>query len=375
MKAAPWLRRLRALTVKELLQLMRDPALMLFTLYAFTLDIYFAGSGMTLQLNNASIMFRDLDRSSVSREFIHRFRPPYFIIKGEVSGPKEGMRLLDQGEIMALVEIPPHLEQDLASGRGGEIQMMLDTSSSGIGLLAAGYAARIAAETGAALIRQGGPGGAPLVQGEYRVWYNQNQEDSWFMSTAELFTVVTLFAILLPATAMVREKQRGTVEQLLVSPLSPLQIITPKVVAMTLVCVAGSLLALVSVLWHTFHVPFKGSMAMFLAITTLHVVTTAGIGIFISTVCRNLLQAGLMAIMALIPMVLLSGTWTPVEAMPWLLRRLVTLSPLHHYINAGFGIILKGAGLDALWPSLLQMTLLGACVFAFGLWRFRRQFD
>jgi len=375
-----WFIRLRAMTLKELLQLARDPALMLFTLYAFTLDIYLAGSGMNLQLNKALLMVRDLDHSYMSRELIHRFHPPYFHLKGEIKNSQEGESLLDRGKVMAVLDIPPHFQRDMAKGRTTSLQLQVDTTSSGIGLLAASYSAQIIGRFGLEKgIEQMGLSAKdtenfPAIEADYRVWYNENQEDSWFMSIAELFTVVTLFAILLPATAMVREKQKGTVEQLLVSPLTPIQILMPKVIAMTAVCLAGSLISVFLILKPIFHVPVRGSLMLFFVVTGLYVFTTAGLGLFISTITKNLIQAGLMAVLVLIPMVLLSGTWTPAEAMPWWLRKSMVLSPLHHYIDSGFGILLKGAGLAILWDSIMYMTGLGLTIFLFGLWRFRNQF-
>jgi ABC-2 type transport system permease protein len=214
----------------------------------------------------------------------------------------------------------------------------------------------------------------PRIDSRHRVWFNPNQNDGWFMSISELLTVVTLFAILLPAAAMVREKERGTVEQLLVSPLTSFQIMFPKVIAMTGVIVCGALISLLLILKPVFHVPFKGDFILFLAVTTLYVFTTAGLGLFAATIARNLAQAGMMTILILAPMIFLSGAWTPPEAMPSWLQMGMLVSPLHYYMDAVFGILLKGAGVGDLWRSILGIAVLGGIVFGFGLWRFRRQF-
>jgi ABC-2 type transport system permease protein len=159
------------------------------------------------------------------------------------------------------------------------------------------------------------------VQNDIRVWYNPNQEDSWFMGISEMLNIATVFAVLLPAAAMVREKERGTVEQLIVSPLSPFGILLPKVVSMTGVILCGVALSLFLVLIPVFAIPVKGSLLLFFALSGLYVFTTAGLGLFAATIARNLAQAGMLSILILAPMLFLSGAWTPPEAMPRLAAR------------------------------------------------------
>lgn len=376
-----WWRRMQVMIVKEWLQLSRDLILLCFIAYAFTIDVYLAGSGVSLQLNQAAIAVRDASHSQSSRELIHRFREPYFRRVGEVDGAREGMRMLDDGEAIAVLDIPGDFERALERGESTSVQLQVDATHSVLGFLASSYAAQIVGQYGLdiGLVRAGigsaGDAMVPRIDSRHRVWFNPNQNDEWFMSISEMLTVVTLFAILLPAAAMVREKERGTVEQLLVSPLTSFQIMIPKVVAMTVVILVGVILSLMLVLKPIFHVPFKGSPMLFLAVTTLYVFTTAGLGLFAATIARNLAQAGMMTILILAPMIFLSGAWTPPEAMPSWLRVGMKFSPLHYYMDVVFGILLKGARLEELWRSILGILVLGGVVFGFGLWRFRRQFQ
>lgn len=375
-----WFQRLRVMTIKEVLQLFRDVILIFFILYAFIVDVYLAGSGVTLQLNNASMVIHDSDQSFASRELINRFRLPYFRMDGVISDQKEGIRLLDKGKSMIVLDIPPKFEEMLLNGRQISVQMQVDTTNSVLGFLASSYSSQIVGQFGldAAVLRLGFPSSSletvPVIRDKHRVWFNPNQNDAWFMSISELLNIITLFAVLLPATAMVREKERGTVEQLLVSPLSSFQIMMPKVLAMTAVILGGTFLSLVVNLLFLFHVPLKGSLLLFFSVTTLYVFTTAGLGLFAATIARNLAQAGMMTILILAPMFFLSGAWTPPEAMPNWLRIMMLISPLHYYIDASFGILLKGAGIAQIWGSVLAMALLGGLTFGFGIWRFRRQF-
>jgi ABC-2 type transport system permease protein len=377
---AVWLRRLYVMMEKELLQLSRDVVLLFFIVYAFTVDIYLAGSGVSLQLHKAAFAVMDSDHSFASRELLYRFQPPHFNMVGEVASPDESMKMLDDGKVIMVLTTPPQFEQSLLRGEPTSVQLQVDATNSVIGFLASSYAAQIVGQYGleTGLAREGFSASdienVPRIDSRHRVWFNPNQNDGWFMSISELLTVITLFAILLPAAAMVREKERGTVEQLLVSPLTSFQIMFPKVIAMTAVILAGTLISLSLILKPVFDVPFKGDLLLFFSVTTLYVFTTAGLGLFAATIARNLAQAGLMTILILAPMIFLSGAWTPPEAMPAWLRMGMTISPLHYYMDASFGILLKGAGIATLWPSILSIAVLGSIVFGFGLWRFRRQF-
>ena len=240
-----WLRRLHVMIVKEWLQLARDLVLLCFIAYAFTVDVYLAGSGVSLQLNRAAFAVHDSDHSFASRELVYRFQPPHFRLVGEVAGAREGMKLLDDGKAIMVLDTPPNFEQSLLRGEATSVQLQVDATHSVLGFLASSYAAQIVGQYGleAGLAREGlsatDIANVPRIDSRHRVWFNPNQNDGWFMSISELLTVITLFAILLPAAAMVREKERGTVEQLLVSPLTSFQIMFPKVVAMTAVILIG----------------------------------------------------------------------------------------------------------------------------------------
>ena len=195
------------------------------------------------------------------------------------------------------------------------------------------------------------------------------------VSIAELLNIVTVFAILLPAIAAVREKEHGTIEQLLVSPLSPIEIMLPKIVAMMLVILAGIAVSLALVLTGVLHVPIRGSMPLFFGVSAIYIFATAGIGLFLSTIARNMAQVGMLSILVIAPMMFLSGMWTPPEALPQWMRWLMLASPMSWYIDAGFGVLLKGMGpADILQPVAVIMAM-GCAFFGLGLWRFRRQFN
>lgn len=375
-----WTLRLFVMTRKELLQLRRDVPLLLFLVYSFSLSVYVSGAGIAMQLNNASLLVHDGDHSLSSRELIHRFRKPYFRLDGEVQDPEEGLRQLDQGTAMLFLDIPPRFHEAISSREPVSVQLQVDTTNAPQGLSAAGYAARIVGgfSFDVASSRLGGASGGlirmPAVDSAHRVWFNQDQNETWFQSISHILRMITLFAFLLPAAALVREKEHGTVEQLLVSPVTPLQIMLSKVLAMTLVILASTALATVSVLKPVFGVPVKGSAPLFFLLTALYSFTTAGLGLFAATVTKNQAQVGMVSLLVIAPMLLLSGITTPFESMPPWVQTLMALSPLRYYIDVTYGILLKGVGLDLLWDSVLAMALLGGALFGLGLWRFRRQF-
>ena len=368
-----WCLQLRVMFGKELRQLGRDRVLLAFIVYAFTVDIFLAASGVSLQLKLASTYVQDVDHSSASRELASRFLPPYFQVKGELEDERAADAALSSGRAMLVLTVPAGFGEDLARVEPTRVQLQVDTSNAVLGFLAASYAEQIVARFGLETL-EAGKTPLPVIENRTRVWFNPNQEDSWFMGISELLNVITIFSVLLPAAAAVREKERGTIEQLLVSPLTPLQILLPKVLSMTVVILAGTALALWGVLRPCFGVPMAGSVPAFFALTALYVFTSAGFGLLAATVARNLAQAGMLTILILAPMLFLSGAWTPPEAMPEWLAVFTHFSPLYYFINISFGLLLKGQSVAALWPSVFGMMALGMAAFAAGLLRFRRQF-
>jgi ABC-2 type transport system permease protein len=369
------------MTRKELLQLSRDLPIGLLLVYSFTLAVYLTGNGVRSQLHNASLLVYDADHSSSSRELIHKFKAPFFRLEGEIANPQEGLQWLDQGKAMAVLEIPPRFHEQLATREPTAVQLLVDTTNSPQGLSAASYAARIVMQFSQKTVltwlgnTEQSSQNLPVIVSDHRVWYNPDQNDTWFESISHLLRQITIFAILLPAAAMVREKERGTVEQLLVSPLTPFQIMLPKVLAMTLVILCATAVALFGVMRPVFGVPIRGSLVLFFSLTALFVFTTAGMGLAAATLTRNQAQVGMMTLLVVAPMLLLSGLVAPMEALPAWARHLMSLSPLRYFIEIVHGILLKGAGLSVLWDSVLAMALLGSGLFGFGMWRFRRQFE
>jgi len=378
--ARVWLRQIAVLSQKEIKQLLRDRALFIYTVYIFTANIIIAAGGATNELRDSAVRVHDADQSLASRDLIYRFQQPRFRLAGEVGSAAEALRLLDQGEAQMILEVPSGFTESLRRQQVVHVQALIDTSQANTGYLASSYAARIVARYSEDwaernIIRAGGdPRQMPAIRNELRVWYNPGLNDKWFNTISELLTMVTVACILLPAAAMIREKERGTLEQLLVSPLTPLQIMLSKLLSMMLVMLCGTTVAVFGIMMPFYGVPFVGSVPLFFALTALYAFTNAGLGLAAATFARNSAQVGLVVLLMVMPIVMLSGTWTPMESMPPWLRSLMYLSPLRHYIEIAYGILLRGAGFGILWNSVLPMAAIGVALFALGLVRFRRQF-
>ena len=375
-ETAVWLRGMQVMTYKELLQLVRDVPLLLFMIYTFTINVYMNGSSGGIELERAPTVVLDDDHSPMSRELVHRFRSPYFHFKGEIDRPEEGLEMLDSGRAMVVVDIPPNFERSILEGSETNVQLQVDATMTMQSFLAASYAEQIATQYALELVSESVPvaTGVPRIEDDHRLWFNPNENHQWFNPLTELANVITIFCILLPAAAMAREKERGTIEQLMVSPLSPTQILAPKIIAMTIVILIGTALSLILIM-PTLQIPMRGNTVLFFVVTAFYVITMTGFGILAGTIARNMGQVGMLAMLILLPMIVMSGIFTPLEGKPLWFNFLSALVPLKYYFEITLGIFLKGAGLNVLWPQILRLALLGVGILCLGRWMFRRQFE
>jgi ABC-2 type transport system permease protein len=369
-----WVRQVAVLTMKEFPQLVRDRPVFAYILFIFTLDIIVA-AGQSVELNNAKVIVNDADRSTFSRELTYRFREPYFHVMETNLHPDVALEWLDRGVATLLVDIPPDFGETLyRADEVASVQMQIDTSIANVGFLAANYGSQIVAglgqEIAAARLATAGP--LPSINTQRRIRFNPDINESWFSTISELLAVITVACIFLPSVAMVREKERGTVEQLLVSPLSPFQVMFSKVLAMMIVMLIGS--SLFVIMQPLYDLPSRGSLGLFFALTGLYAFATAGIGLLAATFARNTGQLAMLLMLIVFPIILLSGLWVQLEAMPAWLRQIMDLTPLRYFIDIAYGILLRGVGLEVIWDSVAKMTVIGIALFGIALWRFRRQF-
>jgi len=279
---------------------------------------------------------------------------------------------------MLLLDIPRDFSETLnRAARPASVQLLIDTSNVTMGYLASAYGENIAAEFMQDWAEQAARRSGidlrtlPSVQNASRVWFNPNLNGHWFNAIAQWLTMMTVLAVLLPAMALVRERERGTVEQLLVAPLTPMQIMLSKALAMTLVNVVGTALSVYAIMRPLIGLPFVGSSWLFFVTTALYIFSIAGLGLAIAAFARSSAEVGMLCILIAVPMTALSGTWTAPEAMPVWSRYALRISPLYHFIECAYGIMLRGAGVAVLWDSILAMALLGAVLFGIAWLRLR----
>ena len=370
-------RRIAGLIRKEFAQIVRDRPLMIILLWAFTAAIYSAGQGRATETMNVATAVYDLSRGPASREFVSHLQPPYFKIVASLQQESDITAWLDGGKAAIVVVIPPDFQRRIDGAGPAHIQVLSDGALAMPATVAMAYIAAISAKYSVSVLeRRAGSaatafGGATLDE-RLRVTFNPNMRSGWFAGLLELLNMCTMVSLLLTAANVVREKERGTIERLLVSPAKPFEIFLAKIIPTIVMVVILSALSIRLVLVPAFGLPIRGSLPLFFAVTALYVFAMTSMGIAIGLLARTMAQAVLIMILILQPMVFLSGAWNPPESMsPWL-RGISLVSPLRYFIDFGFGVILKGNGASILLWDIAGIAVLGIVLFGFSLMWFER---
>ncbi|MHC9539142.1 MAG: ABC transporter permease [Vulcanimicrobiota bacterium] len=364
---------------KEVLQFARNLTLLIIVLYAATLDVWMAAQ-TTMELQNFPIAIYDMDKSQKSQELVRRIRKPYFLIHSFLDSEKDIERLILNDTIGAVLVIPRKFQDKLNARQTAPVQIILDATTSNTAEIAAGYLSQMINDYSTTILVKEWQISTvsfkliPTVTPVIRYAFNQNLNDRWVMAIQEFFTIFTLIAILLPATAMVNEKQFGTIEQLMVTPVRPIEIMLAKVLPMIVVFLIAAFVSIYTVMIPILGVPFRGSPIEFLIVTMVFCFASSGLGLLVSTVSNNLSETVLITLLILFPIMFLSGSWVPPEAMPVFLQYLVKLSPLYYYLELGMGIFMKGNSLMFMWQNFLSLLALGIVIFSIGAFRFKKMF-
>ncbi len=372
-------RRMLSLMKKELFQFLRNIPLVAVVVFAMTLDPYMAGE-LTLDLKDYAVAVADLDGTDSSAEFAAKLRTPFFRVKERLSDIAPMRRMLTAGEVSMVMVIPEGFARRLTRRQQAEVQLVFDGTNANSATIAYSYIAGIAAQFSESMLveRWRLPGAAlqevPYVRDQIRVLYNPNLNDSWYMVLSEFLTALTLISIMLPAAMTVYEKQFGTMEQLMVTPLRVHEIMFAKIATTALIILGGAYVGIYTVITWWRAIPMRGSIVYFTAVTIVFLFTTTGLGLLIATVANNLSETMLLTFIVLVPIAFLSGAWTPPEAMPPWMQHLVRFSPLTYYLEISFGIFFRGVGPAETWLSLLTLFGLGALIFTAGALRFRKKF-
>jgi ABC-2 type transport system permease protein len=359
------------LGIKELRSLASDVVVLIFLVYSFTAAIYLQATSMKSTLNSASIAFVDDDHSALSRELANAFYPPYFkqsdyITAGEIE------KAMDESLYMFVVAIPPMFERDLRDGRHPDIQVNIDATAMQQGAIGANYVqniinSRVTSYLGRADVQPSQP--ANLI---IRRLFNPNGEVPWFTSVVAIINQITMLTMILTGAAVIREREHGTLEHLLVMPLTAFEIALAKVWANGLVILVATGLSLVLVVKLALQVPFTGSVMLWFCGVVLYLFFTTALGIFLGTISRSMAQFALLVIMLVMAFQLLSGGMTPIESQPRWLQHLTFFMPSTHFVSFSQVIIYRGGGISAVWLQFLMVGASGLGFFIYSLALFRR---
>lgn len=359
------------LGIKELWALRRDPMMLALIAYAFTLGLYAAATSAPETLHKAPVAIVDEDHSQLSDRIGAALFPPHFMAPRFVDSAQADAGL-DSGEYTFALTIPPYFERDLVAGRQPDLQLNADATRTTQAFTGGGYLQVIINQEVSAYLSGTIATTPSPVETAMRVRFNPTLTQSWFAAVTELINNVTMLAIVLTGAALIREREHGTIEHLLVMPVSPLEIMLGKIWSMGLVVLVTSGLSLALVVQGLLSVPIEGSTGLFLVGTALHLFATTALGIVLATLARSMPQFGLLLMLVMLPLQMLSGGSTPRESMPEIVQNLMLVAPTTHFVSLAQAILFRGAGIDVVWPQFLTLAGLGSASFLFALARFRR---
>ena len=367
------MRRLAAifwLGTKELRSFGHDLALLGLVVYSFTFAVYAQAQGTSQELRHAAIAVVDEDRSPLSRAIARALLPPSFKPPVEIAADRVD-RLMDTGAFTFVLDFPPGFERDVRAGRRPAVQLLVDATAAMQAGIGAGYLQEIVGREAAKFASRTEGVAPPPVGLAVRVAYNPNVSTAWFMGVMAIVGNVTTLAIILAGAAVVREREHGTMDHLLVMPLTPFEIATAKIWANGLVITVAVGLSLVLVVHGLLAIPIAGSIPLFMAGTALYLFFATAVGLYLGTVARSMPQLGLLFMLVMLPLNLLSGNNTPLESMPAWLQTVMRFSPSTRFVGFAQSILFRGAGLDVVWPEFLAVALVGSLFLALALRRFR----
>ncbi len=359
------------LGIKELRSLARDSRLLILIAYSFTVAIYIGATAMPSTLNKAPIAIVDEDRSPLSLRIVGSFYPPHFMVPALIpqAGMDEGM---DAGLFTFALNIPSDLQRDLLAGRKPTIQLNVDATRMSQAFIGSGYIQTIINDEVNEFARHYRGSTALPVDLALRARFNPSLTQTWFGAVMQVINNVTMLSLVLTGAALIRERERGTIEHLLVMPVTPLEIMTSKVWPMGLVVLAACAFALVVIVQGLLAMPIEGSLALFFAGAAVHLFATTSLGIFLATVARSMPQFGLLLVLVLLPLQMLSGGATPRESMPEFVQVVMLAAPTTHFVALAQAVLYRGAGLEVVWPQFISLAVIGVIFFSIALGRLRK---
>jgi ABC-2 type transport system permease protein len=359
------------LGIKELWSLGRDPMMLVLVIYSFTFSVYTAATALPETLNKAAIAIVDEDRSQLSTRLIDAFYPPFFLPPVLIDLTEMDARMDAGLDTFALV-IPAGFQRDVLARSRAEVQLNVDATRMSQAFTGGGYVQSIVSSEIDAFLQGYRSITAPQVDLAVRARFNPELNKSWFGAVIQVINQVTMLSIILTGAALIREREHGTIEHLLVMPVTPFEIMTSKVWSMAAVVLAASGFSLGFIVQGLLAVPIEGSTTLFLAGAALHLFATTSMGIFLATIARSMPQFAMLFMLVLVPLQMLSGGSTPRESMPEFVQFIMLGAPTTHFIMLAQAILFRGAGLSVVWPQFIALVLIGAAFFSYSLGRFRK---
>ncbi|VTZ28292.1 putative transporter subunit: membrane component of ABC superfamily [Methylocella tundrae] len=366
------------LGTKELRSFFRDYVLLGLVIYTFSFAIFVQGRSNAQELHNASVGVVDEDNSALSRRMIAAFLPPYFKAPVEIDN-KDVDHLMNTAAYTFVIVIPPHFARDVLARRSPAVQVNVDATAMVTAGLGYGYIQQIltteinnfvSRDEGESLSDSQNVPGSPITLA-VRVAFNPNVTTAWFSSVMGIVNNVTMLAIILAGAAIVREREHGTMDHLLVMPVTPFEIAMSKIWANGLVITIAASLSLEIVVRELLKIPIAGSVPLFIGGVAIYLFFATAVGVFLATVARSMPQLGLLYILVAMPLNILSGSNTPLESMPVVLSTIMMCSPSTHFVLFAQSILFRGAGFALVWPEFLFVALVGGLFLFLALIRFR----
>lgn len=364
-----WLSNVFRLGVKEFASLASDTVLTFFIIYSFSFSVYSEATGITTNVNNAPIAIVDSDRSALSTRIADALLQPYFRRPVLIDRSSEN-RVLDEGDYAFVLDIPPHFEADVLRGRDPVLQLDIDATAMTQAAVGGGYVTSIVQQEVTNFLHSRGIDRELPIRSVTRAFFNPNLEGVWYNAIDSLVQNLTMLTILLVGAAVIRERERGTIEHLLVMPVRPHEIATAKIWSNILVVMVAGTLSLLIVVGHVLQVPIAGSIPLFVAGMAIYLYAIAALGVLLATIANTMPQFALLAIPVFLTLNMLSGGPSPLESMPAPLQTAVQVSPAMHFVKFTQSVLCRGAGLDVVWPQMAVMVVLGAVFLAVALGRF-----
>ncbi len=359
------------LGMKELRSLMRDKAMLALIVFAFTVSIYSSATVTSGSLHLAPIAIADQDRSQLSERIINSFYEPYFLAPADIDiSQMDG--LMDSGTYTFTMDIPPNFQRDVLAGRRPAIQLNVDATRMSQAFLGNSYIQNIVTEEVNTFLAKNRQNTVLPVDLDIRARFNPNLNQMWFGSVMAIINNITMLSIVLTGAALIREREHGTIEHLLVMPVTPFEIMMSKVWSMGLVVLLASLGSLLLIVRFLLQVPIEGSITLFMCGVALSLFATTSIGIFMGTLARSMPQFGLLMIMVLLPLNMLSGGMTSRESMPQFVQDIMQTMPTTHFVSLAQAILYRGADFLIVWPQFIYLIIIGGAFFGAALLRFRK---